>query len=181
MLRAAEKGAHLQSAISKEPNHIVGFAFVDSTNLVCFEQERLNLSEEIVEKMQQGINQWEGGLELTRRAIVPEKSWIYPIDFGFDHAGKWFYKYVNDIPQQFTVQDHSGTQQQLEKVESETGKETLGVILAPDGNNDNAKANLLDKTSKWRDYILTGHLNASEARLALDSTMLRTLSYPLLG
>ena len=179
MLRSAQNGAHLQSAISKEPHHVVGFAFVDDTDLVCFNQGNLRLTEEIMEDMQQGIDQWEGGLKLTGGAIVPEKSWIYPIDFDFDAAGKWYYKRAEDIPHQFTVLDHSGTRCQLEKIEPDMGKETLGVILAPDGNNDHATEKLLEKSSTWRDYIITGHLKASEARLALDSTIMRTLSYPL--
>ena len=179
MLRKAENGAHLQSSISKEPNHIVGFAFVDDTDLVCFDQSNINLAEEIMENMQQGIDRWEGGLKLTGGAIVPEKSWIYPIDFGFDLTGKWFYKTAINIPQMFTVKDHNDTRCQLDKLDSSAGKETLGVTLAPDGNNDQAIDQLHDKAKKWSDYITTGHLKATEARLALDSTIMRTLCYPL--
>ena len=181
MLRSAQNGAHMKSPISKEPNHIVGFAFVDDTDLVCFRQGELILEDAIMENMQQGIDRWEGGLKLTGGAIVPEKSWIYPIAFDFDNAGKWKYKKVETIDHIFSVQDHTGQRRILEKIEPDIGKETLGVMLSPDGNNKQALEELQRKAQKWSDYVITGHLKANEARLALDSTIIRTLSYPLLA
>ena len=179
MLRAADNGAHMSSPISREVDHIVGFAFVDDTDLVCFQQGNLRLSDEIMNNMQEGIDRWEGGLKLTGGAIVPEKSWIYAIDFVFEDSGKWSYKNTNDIPQQFTVKDHSGQTSNLTKIEAHEGQETLGVFLAPDGNNESAHQKLCDKSKSWSDYVLSGHLTATEARLALETTIMRTLSYPL--
>ena len=179
MLRSANNGAHLQSSISKEPNHVVGFAFVDDTDLVCFRQEEINLTEEIMLDMQTGIDRWEGGIKLTGGAIVPEKSWIYPIDFGFEPSGQWYYKHTDSITQRFTVRDHTGQRRDLDKIEPDQGKETLGVLLAPDGNNTHAIEALTNKSEQWSEYVSTGHLTASEARLALDSTIMQTLAYPL--
>ena len=179
MLRTAGNGAHTRSPISNEKDHVVGFAFVDDTDLVCFHQEHLRLRSEIMQNMQEGINRWEGGLKLTGGAIVPEKSWIYAIDFGFHNSGKWFYRAPADIEEDLSVIDHNGTRQTLEKIDSHQGKETLGVILSPDGNNESQVEKLCDKAKEWSDYVLTGHLSSSEARLALDTTIMRTLSYPL--
>jgi hypothetical protein len=47
---------------------------------------------EVMQEMQEGTDRWEGGLKTTGRAIVPEKSWVYPIDFKFDKEGRWEYK-----------------------------------------------------------------------------------------
>ena len=59
MLCAAENGAHMSSPISRETDHTIGFAFVDDTDLVCFEQGNLRLfSDKIVYNMQQGIYRW---------------------------------------------------------------------------------------------------------------------------
>jgi hypothetical protein len=38
MMRKADNGAHLLSAIGREAAHIVGYAFVDDTDLVQFDQ-----------------------------------------------------------------------------------------------------------------------------------------------
>ena len=179
MLRDAENGAYMTSPISNDPDHIVGFAFVDDTDLVCFQQGHLRLTDEIMQNMQQGIDRWEGGLKLTGGAIVPEKSWIYAIDFTFDETGKWHYKQSDDIDHRFTVQDHNNRLCNLTKIESNEGKETLGVILAPDGNNLLALENLCEKAQSWSDHVRTSHLSSTEARLALDSTIMKTLTYPL--
>ena len=179
MLRSANNGAHTLSPISNEADHIVGFAFVDDTDLICFHQEHLRLPCEIMQDMQEGIDRWEGGLKLTGGAIVPEKSWIYAIDFGFHESGKWYYRTKDEINQEFTVIDHTGLRRELTKIEPHQGKETLGVILSPDGNNDAEVEILYDKAREWSDYVLTGHLTANEARLALDTTIMKTLSYPL--
>ena len=71
---AADNGAHMLSPIMQEVDHIVGFAFVDDMDLVCFYQDRLRLSEEVMQNMQGGIDRWEGGLKLTGGAIIPKKS-----------------------------------------------------------------------------------------------------------
>ena len=64
-------------------------------------------------------------------------------------------------------------------MDSDQGKETLGVILAPDSNNDLEFDKLKEKARTWSDCVLSGHLTVTEARLALDTTIMRTLSFPL--
>ena len=40
-----------------------------------------------MQKMQEAIDRWEGGLKATGGAIVPSKSWIYPIAYQFEENG----------------------------------------------------------------------------------------------
>ena len=89
MLRTAGNGAHIISPISKESSHIVGFAFVDDTDLITYNMRNKDTSvEDTMIEMQSSIDRWEGGLCTTGGAIVLEKSWVYPIDFKFDRNGK---------------------------------------------------------------------------------------------
>jgi hypothetical protein len=90
---------------------------------------------EVLEKMQDAINRWEGGLKATGGAIVPQKSFVYPVIFEFDNAGHWSYKKVQDIDHQFTVKDHNDDLQEMGQLDASVGKCTLGVYIAPDGNN----------------------------------------------
>ena len=53
--------------------------------------------------MQEAIHRWEGGLKATGGAIVSEKSWVYPISFKFDRAGKWEYMNQLEIEFEFEV------------------------------------------------------------------------------
>ena len=78
MLRKALHGAKFLSPITKEFTHIVGFAFVDDTDLVSLDMTNEHITfEEVARDMQQAIDRWEGGLKTTGGAIVLEKSWIY--------------------------------------------------------------------------------------------------------
>ena len=56
---------------------------------------------------------------------------------------------------------------------------TLGVTLAPDGNNAKAIVELRQKSQKWKDLVDTGHLKGSDVFLALHSTIYKSLQYPL--
>ena len=85
---------------------------MDDTDLIGFHaSEPIVPLEETMDKMQDNVNRWEGGIQMSGGAIVPGKSWIYPISFKFDDP------------------------RNLTQKESQDGQETLGVILAPDGNN----------------------------------------------
>lgn len=127
------------------------------------------------------INRWEAGLKITGGAIVLEKSWVYLIQFQFEDNGKWSYINKEDVDYNFTVKNHRDEIQNMNTLSPHEGRGNLGVILAPDGNNKDAIEDLWKKTEKWRDYIMTGHLDCTEAWLALESTILKTIQYPMLA
>lgn len=180
MLRTAGNGGFFVESISKTVSHSVGYSFVDDTDLIQFDARNQKMPEaEVFGKMQDAINRWEGGLKSTGGAIVPQKSFVYPVIFDFDAAGKWHYKPANEIDFDFTVQDHNDQIQTMEKLDATVGKCTLGVHLAPDGNNVDAVRHLRRKAEEWSDYINTGHLNKTDAWLATESTILKSLLYPL--
>ena len=112
-------------------------------------------------------------------AIVPSKNWVFPIDFKFDGKGQYHYKSLDEIGESYTVRDQNGIQQPLHSHEASTGKETLGVFLAPDGNNLAAKQALEKKAKRWRDNIKAGHLIPTLAWHAANTTIMKSLEYPL--
>jgi hypothetical protein len=180
MLRDAGNGAFFIEPISKKSSHLVGYAFVDDTDLVQFDlRDPQETEEEMLDKMQDAISRWEGGLKATGGAIVPQKSFVYPVIFDFDAAGVWHYRKAEDIEYQFTVPDCDNNIQHLELLDSSDGRCTLGVHLAPDGTNDSAIQHLRRKAEVWRDYIKTGHLTKKDAWLATETTIMRSLLYPL--
>ena len=71
------------------------------------------------------------------------------------------------IDYNFTVKDLNKEITQLDQLNPNIGKETLGVFLAPDGNNDEVVKQLRKKTEKWAKLITNGYLNPTEAWLAL--------------
>ena len=87
-----------------------------------------------MQKMQEAIDRWEGGLKATGGAIVPSKSWVYPIAFHFKEKGSWSYKKCEEINYNFQVKDENKNNHNLRKFEPDKAKVILGAILAPDGN-----------------------------------------------
>ena len=75
--------------------------------------------------------------------------------------------------------ESEGTRVELKQLPTSKGMRTLGVILAPDGNNDDQVEALLQKAEQWAELITTGHLKRDEAWRALNSTILKSLEYPL--
>ena len=67
-----------------------------------------------------------------------------------------------DIDFQFTVPDLNNEPQLLIQHDVSVGGKTLGVFLAPDGNNDEAFNHMTEQVKTWTDHIRVGHLNASD-------------------
>ena len=68
---------------------------------------------------------------------------------------------LQEIDSNFTIYDLIDEQQPLSQKEAHDGLETLGVILAPDGNNKKMITKLKSKTEKWKDLITSGHITSS--------------------
>ena len=179
MMRTLVFGGKFILPISGTSHSMVAFAYVDDTDIITFDMEKERTLEETMEKMQEAIQAWEGGLKATGGAIVPAKSWVYPIDFKFNQKGEWSYKSLEDIDTQFEVQDCNDQVQLLPQVEPMVGKETLGVYLSPDGNNKAAIKALNDKAKEWASLIKAGHLKRNLAWQAAETTILKSLQYPL--
>jgi hypothetical protein len=180
MMRQAGHGMTLTSAISHNRTKVVAFAFVDDTDLIQGNMGDTDITvEEVMSDMQQAITRWEGGLKTTGGALVPEKSYVYPIDFKFDSAGKAHYKTIQEINAHFEVPNAEGDILELRQLEADEASETLGVYLAPDGNNLAAKEALLQKSKLWSELIHKGHLTASDVMAAMDTTIVPALHYPL--
>jgi hypothetical protein len=180
MMRTAQHGLHMMTAISQQKTNIVAFAFVDDTDLVQGDLIRQDITaDEVMQEMQQAIMRWEGGLKCTGGALVPEKSFVYPIDFTFSTSGQASYKTVEDIGSHFEAPNSQGILTELPQLEPSDARETLGVYLAPDGNNNTAVEHLREKAVEWSNLVLTGHLTANDVRLAMDTTVIKSLEYPL--
>ena len=179
LLRKKGYCGKFMSPITKEKTHLVGFAFVDDTDLILLDMIDESLSfDEIAEQMQEAINAWENGLKTTGGAIVPHKSWLFPMDFK-DTTAKAEFEKIEEFDMEFSVKDHNDIRRNLQKIPSYQGKETLGVHLAPDGNNEAAVTYLKQKASAWHDNIVLGQLQLDLAWQASQTTIMKSIEYPL--
>jgi hypothetical protein len=175
MLRDKGYGARFRAAMSNKQLSLVGYAFVDDTDLVLADNTS---AKDTIKEMQNSLTAWEGGIRTTGGAIVPEKSHWYLIEFGWKD-GQPFYQPVAHTPGQLQVRNSDGILQSLRRLEPWEAERTLGVRLAPDGNMDAQMKYMENKASEWAERIRTGHLPRHLTWLAWKTTISKTLEYPL--
>ena len=179
MLRGMGYGAYLKAAISGERLQFVGFAIVDDADLVETAKSMVATFLEVATQLQNSLSAWEGGLRATDGAIVPEKSHWYLIDFVWKD-GCWEYASVEETPAGIQVRDCNGTVKLLERLPVFEARRTLGIRLAPDGNNDAEVKFLRERTLEWADCIRMGHLPRRLVWELMQTTILKSIQYPLL-
>jgi hypothetical protein len=176
MLRAEGLGAQFQAALSKISTTLVGFAFVDDTDLVT-SGPRMEL-QDVISRIQKALTAWEGGIRATGGAIEPRKSHWYLIDFAWKD-GQPTYRRVSETGGSLRVRDPCGEIQPLKQLEPWEAERTLGVRLSPEGNMATQYEWMLQTAHKWADTIRVRHLPRHLTWLAWRTTILKTMEYPL--
>ena len=178
MMKQFQFGVKFNTPISNQPIQFVGCSFVDDTDLLQTGRSVLDPLETIQPVMQRAIDAWSTGLRATGGALVPDKCWLYPISFNFDPKGNFSYTSVDQLNLQFTVPDATLIRQPLTLISPHEAKETLGVYLAPDGNERLQIQHLKSKVAQWVEKVRTNRMSKHHASLALSSTIFKTLEYP---
>ena len=129
LLQKKGYGGKFLSPIRKEITNLVRFAFVDDNDLILLNMIDASLGfDDIASKMQEAIELWENGLKVTGGDIVPEKSWLYPIEFNTDET-KIKYLKVEEFEHNFQVKDYNDNQQELKKLMCLRGRKLLVFTL----------------------------------------------------
>ena len=178
LLREEGYGAYFQPAISAEKLSFVGYAFVDDTDLLSVLEDKEADYRRVAEHMQEALAAWERGIRATGGAIVPEKSHWYLIDFKWTN-GHWRYALIDDSPASISVKDSEGNVKVLQRLSANEARRSLGVCLAPDGNNNAEFLELVDKAKIWADSIRTGHLPRHLVWESMKTTVLKSIQYSL--
>jgi len=108
---------------------------------------------------------------------VLEKTVWWLVSFKWN-GGSWRYAGIQDSPGDLTVKDITNERKIIKHLEAHQARETLGVFLAPDGNLEEQFLKMKNAATCWADSLRTGNISQEEVWLALQSTILRTLSYP---
>ena len=150
----------------------------DDTDLCETARTAHTTAEDVAERMQAALQCWEGGLRATGGAIVPAKSHWYLIDFEWKD-GKWKYASKEKTPAELKVRDARGIIGAIERLPVSQARRTLGIRLAPDGNNEAEYDYLRSQSLNWHDQVKSGHLPRHLAWQALTTSLLPKLRYPL--
>ena len=178
LLRDKGYGFKMKAPLSKLALHLAGCGFVDDTDIF-----QIGLRDddyyEVAAKLQEALNWWEQSTTVSGGAIVPQKSWYGLVQFDWVD-GEWSYSSdMEDI--NITVKDMLGDGIELESLNPHEAKRMLGVFLAMDGSNTVQIKHMRKVAVGWYEKVRVGHLSRIDAWLALHSTIMKTLEYPLLA
>jgi len=177
ILRKKGYGCDIINPISGKCYKFVGYAFVDNTDLVAIKAGTF-VTKIIRDSLKASLDTWEGTLKASCGAIVPEKTFWFLIDFNWK-SGNWRYASITDHPADLHVNDINGNRQIIRRYDPWEAQETLGIYLAPDGNTKKKYGKMLTLATEWADKMRTGRLSKADSWLAIMSTIMRTLAYPL--
>jgi len=154
ILRSEGFIALLIGAISGQSRKLAGFAFVDDTDLIVTDSADSVFA--VVQKMQDSVATWEALLSATGGALVPEKCFWYLISFEFQ-GSKWHYD-KQRAPQPIEVRNADGQKTVIPQLPVTEARRTLGVRLAPDGNNQAELEHLMTTATQWFTAMKAGRL-----------------------
>jgi hypothetical protein len=174
LLRTQQAGAVFEAPITGESLRLARYAYVDDTDIIAHDK---NGKDNAVMELQRSINLWNGGVAATGGQLEPTKTYWYNMQFKWKD-GNWSYGSKSEYPATLTMADASG-RTTLEQVEVSEGRRTLGVRLAPDGNNNAEFAYLKGECDQWADKIRSGMLSQKYTWQAFSSTILAKLAYAL--
>lgn len=179
MLKAEGFGLKMRTPMSHDPFDFVCYTFVDDTDLVHSPSEHTPW-EVILTEMQQVIDHWDGGLHASGGALVPAKSYWYLISFKW-YKDNWFYHTIAETPGALSMFDQTRQQVPLTRLEASDARETLGIYLSMDGNQQLEFTKLQEIANRWSDQVRCGRLSTAEAWFSLNHTVMKSLEYPLMA
>jgi hypothetical protein len=171
-------GLNTLSSLSDMALSLGGFAFVDDTDLFNAASSVRTKGEDHLAHSQQCVDWWEAILRATGRGLRVDKSfWIF-VDFRF-RQGAWKYRSRQQLPGQLWATNHDGQRMTLKRIGPSQGGITLGVVIAMDGNQRNAKLHLLDAAGEYADQLRSGLIRTKDAWYSFTTRFLKTLEYPM--
>lgn len=176
MLRTQGFETIFRPSISGNDLEIVGYVFVDDDDCIsAAPYDDMGNSEYVAARMQEILDTWHGGIKATGGALVPEKSFWFPIGFKWN-GDKWTYKKAEDFPAKLKIDGLDGNPVTLRKFEPSHGERTLGVRTGPNGNWKEQVAYM--KEASWAEKTRVGHLPRHLIWKSMTTTIFKTLEYP---
>jgi hypothetical protein len=175
--RVTGMGGKFHHALTRETTDLVGYSFVDNTDLLTSGLTEEDSGDDVIDQMQILLDEWDGALRATGGALEPAKTFWYWIDFEWA-SGQWYY---GDEKSSTGLWGHNsgGERVQLEQVDCSEARRTLGVRLAPDGNMRSQYQHMADQISKWAEGLRTRSIPRKMAWTAFTTHLWPQLSYAL--
>ncbi len=175
-LREAGLGAAFKCCISEETFHLVGYAFVDDCTLVSLAPSPDWTTKQTMDMAQEGMDLYAGSAKATGGKVHPDKTSWYLVEFQWTKAGTW--RYVHNNEAALSVETPRG-RRNINRLPVTQASRILGVWLAPDGNSKRQVDESRKKSLEWASRVNTGHINKSDAWFYFQTTIKKSLEFPL--
>jgi hypothetical protein len=181
LLRKNGYGTRFQSPISSGDLHIAAFAFVDDVDII----QTSNILEDIPRsdvhslyaETQQAIDQWTSTLRATGGELEPSKTFFVPIKTIWKGSKKSV-----EVPSEnldLHVKMIDGEIIPLRQHSPTNSFFTLGIWQSPSGDETKQVEYMTSKIRDWGELTNNNKLTWAQTRIAMRSTIGRTLHYPL--
>ena len=172
-------GISWESSLSGIVVSLVCFAFVDDTDL-AISPAGASTGEDLITPAQRALDDWAGALGATGGELSPEKTFCYVLDYKLDEKeAKFVYRTKDDMPGEFNILDNDGIRHPIQRFEPSEGKETLGVCLAMDGNEEAQYDHLMAKAELFASQIRGADVDHNTAFYTLQNSFMKTIEYCL--
>ena len=156
------------------------FCFVDDSDVVQASDSVYTTGESLLPSVQNALNLWTGGVSATGGAITPDKSFWWLFDFQWCPAlGMWKFRRKSNLPGDITMIAPDGNLVTLNRKEPEEAEKTLGVMMAPDGNETAQFTKLHTAALEWSRTVSSSYTLQRDIIPMLTTTILKTLEYPM--
>jgi hypothetical protein len=183
-------GFDFLSSISWSPVTAECFCFVDDTDLCEAAPSVEHSGEAILPKVRQAMTWWSQAIRMTGGAIRPDKSFWWLIDFAWhEEKGEWKFRrrrdfHPSDLPGGLTsisveLADPDGTLVDLDWLEPDQAKRTLGVMMAPLSHPSAQLDAYREKALAWAAQIKPSVLLPYDVLPMIRSTIQKSLEYPM--
>ena len=178
MMHTAGHGVRVTSALTNSIIFLVGFTFVDDTDLFCAGSTFTTTGADLATDFQSSLGICSGGLRATGEALAPIKSFCYLLDFHW-LGSSWDYVSIEDLPGEFTLTDSQGGHHPLQQYEPAHADKTLGVHISMDGNEKAEIEYLTQKCIIFGTKMKAASCTKNEALYTFTDSLLPALEYAL--
>ena len=182
LIRVLKEHGHVvewKSAISGVVVMLIGFLFVDDTDLIVMAQDSDTNAEDVMEMMQHNITEWYQALRHSGGALHPGKCSWYLMAYTWRPCGKWEFHSKESLPGQLVMPALDGTPTVIERHEPSDPTTAVGVTQAMDGSMQAQLDILKARADEWAQGIRKGWLPRNLAWTALRQNIWASLKYPL--
>lgn len=126
---------------------------------------------------QKAINTWSNILAATGGALEPSKTFYIPIIP--EQKGKKLTLSTKYSEKKISLENKMGERLHIEQKDPNDAFFTLGIWQSPSGNKERQKKHLIDIIHAWGVSTSTNKLTWQHARIAVQTTIGKTLEYSL--